>query len=141
MSEPRWYGSGNKTPENTDLCVEAVYRHGGWHMGQCCRKRGHGPDDLYCKQHANRIQKRKDDQVRYEKEHEMWREEWALEKFHGKLLKGDAVFMHALREMAVEVYNLIYGGKKDIPDSDRWIEEEVQDYLDAARLVRVKPSG
>lgn len=143
MSEHRTYGGGvhdKRVREDTSRCISEVWGL-GWGSHQCTRKRGNGPDGLYCTQHANKIQKRLDDEVLYKKQHEMMREEWALEKLHGPLLKGDAVFMYALREMAVQVYNLIYGGKKDIPDSDSWIEKEVQGYLDDARLVRVKPSG
>ena len=52
--EPRRYGSwaGNPkgTKEDVQLCVKEV-----WHnmmAAQCARKRGHGPNGLYCKQHA-----------------------------------------------------------------------------------------
>lgn len=59
MSEQRVlrrYGqcSGNERgiPENVLLCVEEVSSQGSWHYHQCSRKRGQGPDGLYCKQHA-----------------------------------------------------------------------------------------
>lgn len=50
----RTYGPGySQSPENTAFCVEAVYTEGRAPSGyQCQRKRGHGTDGLYCKQHA-----------------------------------------------------------------------------------------
>lgn len=60
MSEPRFYGqwSGRPRgiPEDPNLCIEAVREKDGFKMVsyQCCRKRGHGPDGLYCKQHAKK---------------------------------------------------------------------------------------
>jgi hypothetical protein len=48
-----WNGCPNGTPEDPTRCIEEVYpRGGGWIPYQCSRKRGHGPDGLYCKLHA-----------------------------------------------------------------------------------------
>ena len=44
----RTYGRYD-TPENPTKCIESVW--GGWTGHQCHRKRGHGPDGLYCRQH------------------------------------------------------------------------------------------
>ena len=51
----RWYGRSSisrGSPEDPERCVTAVWPAGMWHDHQCTRKRGHGPDGLYCKQHA-----------------------------------------------------------------------------------------
>jgi hypothetical protein len=53
VSESRTYG-WNRTPEDLKLCVASVHRSDGGRFGrtgQCSRKRGHGPDGLYCKLH------------------------------------------------------------------------------------------
>jgi len=42
------------TPEDETRCIEEVWTYEGWHSHQCNRKRGHGPDGLYCKQHAKK---------------------------------------------------------------------------------------
>jgi hypothetical protein len=50
-----WAGQPQGTPERVECCVEEVWPSGGnWIPRQCCRKRGHGPDGLYCKQHAKK---------------------------------------------------------------------------------------
>jgi hypothetical protein len=40
------------TPEDKTRCIEEVADETGWHWHQCFRRRGFGPDGLYCKQHA-----------------------------------------------------------------------------------------
>lgn len=56
MSDKRRYGqwAGNEAgiPEDVACCVKSVFS--GWHSHQCSRRRGHGPDGLYCKQHAKK---------------------------------------------------------------------------------------
>jgi len=52
----RWYGKWAGSPkgrrEDPARCVEQVHEPGrGFHVHQCNRKRGHGPDGLFCKQH------------------------------------------------------------------------------------------
>ena len=53
MDTPRIYGrwAGNKKgyPEDPAKCIESVTD--GFNSGQCTRKRGKGPDGLYCGQH------------------------------------------------------------------------------------------
>lgn len=41
-------------PEDPARCVEEV-RGSGWHQVQCSRRRGHGPQGRYCRQHADRL--------------------------------------------------------------------------------------
>lgn len=51
-----WVGNPKGQPEDVLRCVESV--HPAWTRSpisaQCARKRGHGPDSEYCKQHAKR---------------------------------------------------------------------------------------
>lgn len=41
-------------PEDPACCIEPVTPKGWFKVRQCCRKRGHGPDGLYCRQHAKK---------------------------------------------------------------------------------------
>jgi hypothetical protein len=54
----KWAGEPKGTPENITRCVTSVYRSWGFISGQCSRKRGFGPDGLYCKQHAALAERR-----------------------------------------------------------------------------------
>lgn len=51
-----WNGCPMGKPENPIQCIKEVWPSGsyGWVPHQCSRKRGHGPDGLYCKQHAKK---------------------------------------------------------------------------------------
>ena len=52
-----WAGNPKGFPERKTDCVAVV-----WHgvlSGQCSRKRGHGPDGEYCKQHAKKEEERR----------------------------------------------------------------------------------
>lgn len=57
-SEERRYGKCAEnltgTAEDPDLCISEVWpqKPWGWHGYQCRRKRGYGPNGLYCKQHG-----------------------------------------------------------------------------------------
>ena len=46
-----WAGNPKGNPENKENCIEEVYGL-DWYSHQCTRKRGHGKDGLYCKQHT-----------------------------------------------------------------------------------------
>jgi len=48
----QWAGNLKGWPEDPARCVAKVY--GGWYSLQCSRKRGLGPDGLYCWQHAKK---------------------------------------------------------------------------------------
>ena len=58
MSEQRtydvWAGNPKGIPEDPARCIAPVRNWSGWHFYQCQKKRGHGTDGLYCKQHAKR---------------------------------------------------------------------------------------
>ena len=49
-----WSGKPNGNPEDESKCIVQVSGTGmkGFIGKQCSRKRGHGLDGLYCKQHA-----------------------------------------------------------------------------------------
>lgn len=73
MSEQRYgydsYFNPKGTPENIENCIVKMFseiRSCGTTY-QCTRKRGFGPDKLYCKQHANSLQKRKEKDELYQK--------------------------------------------------------------------------
>jgi hypothetical protein len=52
-----WNGNPSGNPEDPSRCIEEIWpTDGGWIPYQCSRKRGHGPDGLYCKQHAKKHQ-------------------------------------------------------------------------------------
>lgn len=55
-----WAGQPQGTKEDITRCIWEVWsRNGGWIPSQCDRKRGHGKDDLYCKQHAKKEERRR----------------------------------------------------------------------------------
>ena len=48
-----WAGNPNGNLEDNTRCVVEVREPGRWiNYYQCGRKRGYGPNGLYCKQHA-----------------------------------------------------------------------------------------
>ena len=50
----QWAGCPKGRPEDPALCIEPVWPLSAYISAQCTRKRGHGPDGLYCKQHAKK---------------------------------------------------------------------------------------
>jgi len=55
----KWAGDPEGVAEDKTRCVESVYHiFRDFISSQCSRKRGHGPDGLYCKQHAMEIARR-----------------------------------------------------------------------------------
>jgi len=54
-----WSGNPKGYAEDTTRCVAVVGDRTMWgpaQAHQCHRKRGHGADGLYCKQHAKQVQ-------------------------------------------------------------------------------------
>lgn len=52
-----WAGNPDGTPEDITLCIVQVQERDPCGFDhQCFRKRGHGKDGLYCKQHARMIE-------------------------------------------------------------------------------------
>ncbi len=65
-----WAGNSRGVKEDETMCVKTVHDTGYLSHGrQCSRKRGHGKDGLYCKQHDLAAVKMKDDEKR-----KKWRE-------------------------------------------------------------------
>ena len=50
-----WPGNPRGLVEIRTQCVVEVSTNWGLHRYQCARKRGHGPDGLFCKQHAKMV--------------------------------------------------------------------------------------
>lgn len=53
-----WAGNPKGVAEDTEDCIEEVWSEVSWIPYQCSRKRGYGPDKLYCKQHAKMKEER-----------------------------------------------------------------------------------
>lgn len=54
----KWAGNPKGNKENTGFCIAVVHDTGHSPLShQCNKKRGHGPDGLYCKQHASKLSK------------------------------------------------------------------------------------
>ena len=51
----KWAGNPKGEKEDLTCCIAEVHDWTGWHLLQCSRKRGYGPDGLYCKQHAKKV--------------------------------------------------------------------------------------
>ena len=70
MTERRygqWAGNQQGYPEDKTRCVQTVWpRSGGWIDSQCKRKRGHGPNGLYCKQHAKNYESETKNRIKTE---------------------------------------------------------------------------
>jgi hypothetical protein len=58
MREPhvygRWAGNPQGIKEDRARCVEGIWASRTYRSYQCERKRGHGLDGEYCKQHAKK---------------------------------------------------------------------------------------
>ena len=63
----QWSGNPNGSPEDKTRCIAKVADFTGFHFYQCQRKRGHGPDGLYCKQHAKKYVSIDNGELRSEK--------------------------------------------------------------------------
>ncbi len=49
-----WAGNPKGVPYCPNQCAYRVFpANGRWH--QCSRRKGHGPDGLYCQQHAAKL--------------------------------------------------------------------------------------
>lgn len=54
------YGNTAANPGGTkfkaERCAYEVWPDNGWHPRQCRKPPGSGPDNLYCRQHARRVE-------------------------------------------------------------------------------------
>lgn len=84
----RWAGNPKGNPEDPTRCVEEVCS-GGREMTfyQCLRKRGHGPEGLYCKQHDPEAVKRRlaESSKKFDAEMVVRQKQWLAEDL-GRLL-------------------------------------------------------
>jgi len=58
----KWAGNPSGVPEDEECCIEAVWDKFSWGGRQYSRKRGYGPDGLYCKQHAKKHEQNKNEE-------------------------------------------------------------------------------
>lgn len=59
-----WAGNPAGHKEDVTLCIAAVWSKDRWSREtQCSRKRGHGPDGLYCKTHDPAAVKTREDRA------------------------------------------------------------------------------
>ena len=54
------YGTRKGMRYSDKYCAYEVWSKDGWSAYQCSRKPGHGPDELYCKQHATKLAEREE---------------------------------------------------------------------------------
>lgn len=52
----QWAGNPAGRIENMEHCAMEIPSPPSWHYAQCGRKRGHGPNGEFCKQHAKKAQ-------------------------------------------------------------------------------------
>lgn len=50
----RWAGNPSGESEDAERCIAEIPNPPSWTHIQCGRKRGHGPDEKFCKQHAKK---------------------------------------------------------------------------------------
>ena len=81
----RKYGHIDKISEDKARCIKEVFN--GYHHYQCQRKRGHGKDGLWCKQHdPERIrEKERQAQQKYDDRRKRWKENTKRQELITKL--------------------------------------------------------
>lgn len=80
MKVPRTYGTFRQ-PEDMTRCIDSVHDVGrSVTFHQCLRKRGYGPDGLYCQQHGKQAQDKLDQQAKSEAERAKTPEQKAAER-------------------------------------------------------------
>ena len=59
VEHPKEYYGGNSWQKGSkyfpNRCAAEVYSSAGWSSYQCSRRKGHGKDGLFCKQHAKQF--------------------------------------------------------------------------------------
>ena len=90
-----WVGAPKgHAPDYARCCAEVAYPP-SWQHRQCTRKRGHGPDGAYCKQHDP-------DAVRAKRlaQQEKWEKEWAASRLDARHKAHAPAMLAALRQIA-----------------------------------------
>lgn len=69
-----WAGRPDGRKEDKTRCIKAVSQRRSWRSGQCKRKRGFGPEGLYCKQHDPAVvaSRTATSQKNYEEKSRLW---------------------------------------------------------------------
>lgn len=91
----KWAGNPNGHKEDVSRCIVSVTpneRGGFAHSHQCNRKRGHGPDGLYCKQHDPAEVERRDAETKAR-----WDAKWDHAQRPNRLI---AAYRKALEQIA-----------------------------------------
>lgn len=83
-----WAGNPNGREEDKTRCIKEVYSK--FNNYQCCRKRGHGPNGLYCKQHNPITIKAKEDaeETKYQAQRKRNQESYDRSQFLEELAKN-----------------------------------------------------
>jgi len=107
-----WIGNPDGVAENPAHCIEIVWGSDRWEHGhQCSRKRGHGPDGLWCKTHSPEAtaQRRAIALAKYERIKSGWErgaQETVVVETARKVFRQEASFDDLKREV-VELERLI----------------------------------
>jgi hypothetical protein len=110
----KWAGNSAGVKPDYNRCCESVRSEGRWpFFHQCTRKRGHGPDQAYCKTHdpdAVAARRKASDEA-YNAKYNKWRYE-----FHGRhfyeVLKQIADGHNDARDLAQETLAKFDEGKR-----------------------------
>ena len=99
-----WAGNPKGHKPDPDECAATVYHNHSRMFTQCSRKRGHGPEQAFCKQHDPVAVKKRNDEKRAK-----WEAEWAE-----KDRKRDAAKRaRELEAAALELIKQIASGHND----------------------------
>lgn len=119
----KWAGNPKGHPYNPTRCAYEVFTNNrGYIHHQCVKKRGHGPDELFCKVHdPEAIKKRQEKQtVRYERKTELAIAPYRkLEKLQTLIRKMDEI-----SEGDEDEVEILYQIRKLIGDGLKIIEGE-----------------
>lgn len=102
-----WAGNPNGRKPDPERCAQEVWpNERGAIPSQCARKRGHGPEGAFCKQHdpAVKAERERKQREKYEAERERQRPKWHAHKFL-KALREIAAGHNDPRSLAIEVLN------------------------------------
>ena len=76
-----WAGAPNGMPPDSERCAQEV--SDGWRVTQCSRKRGHGAERAYCRQHDPAAVKKREQAraEKYDEELQRLRVQWSAGAF------------------------------------------------------------
>jgi hypothetical protein len=84
-----WAGNPSGHKADPSRCCQEVYEGTLRHFSQCARKRGHGPEEAYCKQHSPEVvaARSKASREKWDKKFSDQSLKWAGPKFFAALCK------------------------------------------------------